>query len=168
MDKYAKLNEVFKNAFSQKTGAQLIVGTLKAITDNTCTVEINEGLQLTDVRLKIDVADSNNRLMIFPKVDSLVLMGSLTGDMKDLAIIKCEQIERIEYCQDGTIIKIDSTDGKVSIENESVSLKGLFQQLTDLLKQFKVFTPAGPSGAPLPDTILALTSFETSFKQLLK
>lgn len=168
MDKYAKFNEVFKNSFGNKAIDQLMVGEVLEITGDTCKVALNENLTLSDVRLKISIGDNTDCLVIYPKVNSLVLIGSLSGDLKDLVIIKCQQIERLEYQQDGLKLNIDSTDKKISVENDEVSLKGLFQDLTDLLKQFKVFTPAGPSGAPLPPTMFALNQFETNFKKLLK
>lgn len=168
MDKYAKLNEVFKNAFGNKAGMQIMAGAVVEITGDTCRVALNADLTLSDVRLKISIGDSGDFLVIYPVLNSLVLMGSLSGDLKDLAVIKCQNIERIEYQQDGLKLKIDSTDRKISVANDEVSLIGLFQGLTDLLKGFKVFTPAGPSGTPLPPTILALNEFETNFKKLLK
>jgi hypothetical protein len=63
---------------------------------------------------------------------------------------------------------IDSTDGKISISNNTVSVKDVFQQLTDLLKGFKVYTPAGPSGTALPDVVILINQFETAFKTILK
>ena len=78
------------------------------------------------------------------------------------------RMETAQDGQDGLEVLIDSTDKKVSIKNDQVSLLGILNDLATLLKQLKVYTPAGPSGTPLPDTIAAIQQLEVDYKQLIK
>lgn len=166
MDRYKKLIDVLQLA-TPKEVLPLLNAEVKEITGESCTVVV-DGLELTEVRLKATINGDSDGLLLIPKVGSMVLLGSLTGDLKDLAVLSIDQMEQLQYKQSGLSVVIDSTDKKVSIENDSTSLKALFQGLADLLKQFKVTTPSGPSTALLPDTMQAVIQFETDFKKLLK
>lgn len=165
MDKIAKLGEMLKGARLPVDGS-LIVGTVKSIEGDTCSVELNEDLLLTDVRLKVAIGDGEDKFIIFPAIDSLVLMGSLSGDLKELAVIKCEKIARIEYLQGDLQVIVDTETKKISVGNDEVNLKGLFAELKQLLSSFKVYTPGGPSGGPLPPTVAALQNFEQNVNKL--
>lgn len=167
MDKYAKLVNVLKEAVTKPQYVPVLMGEVKEVTGESCTVLIDD-LELTEVRLKATINESTNKILISPKLGSMVLIGSLTGDLKDLAVLRMDELEKIEYEQDGLKIAIDSTDKKIAIENEDISLLGLMEELISLLKAFKVFTPSGPSGAPLPFTLSKLDQFEKHVKQLLK
>lgn len=145
-----------------------ITGIVKAVENDYCTVELSGGFTVSDVKLKATISDGDNYIKVIPKVDSTVIMISLTGDKNNLAVIKVDEIEQVDYKQDGLEVLIGSTDGKVSVKNNSVSLVDVFADLAALLKQFKVHTPVGPSGTPLPDTIAAITQLEGKFNQLLK
>jgi len=137
------------------------------VADDTCSIELVSGLQIDDVKLKSSTG-SDNYLLLIPKLQTQVTVISYTGTVDNLTVIKIDEVEKIVYKQAGLDIEIDSTDNKIKIANDSVSLKDILDALTGLLKQFKVFTPVGPSGTPLPDTIVKITQVETKFNQLLK
>lgn len=167
MDKYAKFIETLKKGIAPDQQVLIIPAEVKQITGESCTVLYGE-LELSEVRLKATINGSSNKLMLLPKIGSMVLVGSLSGDLKDLAVLKIDELEKVEYEQDGLNIEIDSTSNKISVRNNAISLKDLFQELADLLKQFQVFTPVGPSGNPLPTTIQKIVAFENHYQQLLK
>jgi hypothetical protein len=166
-DTYKKLIDTLKMAVNGEAALPLVPMEVKEITGETCVV-IYGDLELTDVRLKATINNAANKVLLIPKVESFVLVGSLTGDLKDLAVLKVDELQKIQVLQDGCTIEFDFTTGKLEVSNKQVSLKGLFQSLVDLLKAFKVYTPSGPSGTALPNSITALNSFETDFKKLLK
>lgn len=161
-----ELIEILKKAILPKPQLPIITGKIKAVAGDSCTVVV-DGQDLTDVRLKATITGSEDKLLLTPKVGSLVLIGSLTGDLKDLCVLKIDELEKLEYKQDGLGIEIDSKTGKVSVKNSQVSLRDLFQTLKDLILQLKVTTPSGPSTNLLPDSIAALQQFEMKFNQLL-
>lgn len=144
-----------------------ITGEVVAVDGETCSVKI-AAMELSGVRLKAAVTGSADFLLITPKIGSVVILMSRTGDLSDLMVIQTDQVEKIEYAQNGLSLLIDSADSKVSIRNEAVSFIDLLSDLTSLLKQLQVPTPSGASGTPLPPTIAALNAFETKYKQLLK
>ena len=144
-----------------------ITATVVAVENDYCTVELKSGLHISDVKLKATIGN-DDYLKVIPKVGSTVVVISLTGDKNNLVLLKIDEAEKIEYKQSGLEVLIDSTDGKVSIKNSELSLIDVFSDLAALLKELKVYTPAGPSGTPLPDTIAAITELEAEFNQLLK
>lgn len=160
------------NALRDFVGAQLpsvSITTLEVISveGDTCTVDV-EGTPVPGVRLKA-TKGGNNKVLITPKLGSNVLVGSLSGDWKELAVLVVDEAEKIEIIQDNLTIEIDAVDGKISIKNKDVSLLSLLTSLTGLLKTgYKVYTPAGPSGGALPDTVANLNELETNIKKLLK
>jgi hypothetical protein len=167
MEKAEKVKRVLK----QLTGANPnlpIMGTVTELQEETCTLELDTGLSITDVRLKVSYGEAENYITHYPKIGSRAVALSISGDLSDLMLIKVDEIEKIEINQNGLVVLADSSDGKIQIKNKSQSLLDLFQLLTDTLKQLKVYTAAGASGTPLPDTQLKLNEFETGFKSLLK
>lgn len=165
-DKSAQL----KNNIRKIVGANSnlpIDGIVTKISGDTCSVKLTDGFEISDIRLKSS-ADGKDNLLIIPKIGSHVLMISTDGTIGNLTVIKCDIAEKIIFNENGLQVEIDSTSGKVKVKNDETSLKDLFQQLTDLLKTLKVFTPMGPSGTPLPDTITKISQFESDFKKILK
>ncbi len=166
MDKYAKFVHTLQKGIIPPKPLPIMVATVVSVQGESCTISI-DGLELTEVRLKSAIDDKEDRLLIVPKKDSKVLVGSLTGDFKDLCVLKIDEVESVEYNQDGLKFILDSKTKKITIENDQVNLKDILQELSDLLKEFKVNTPMGPSVSILPDTLTAIIQFETNFKKIL-
>ena len=166
MDKYKQLRRNLKEIANVDPNYP-IDGVVKSVEGDTCTVSLSDGFEVSDVRLKASV-DGNDHLLVFPKVGSTVLMISTDGTIDNLTVIKCDQASKFIFNENGLVIEIDSTDGKVMIKNNQTSLKDLFQKSSDIKKSIKVSTPMGPSGTPLPDVLQMIADFETEFKKLLK
>lgn len=143
-----------------------VTGKVKSVEGDSCTVELKNGLSVSDVKLKATIG-GKNYLIATPKIGTKVMMLSQNG-MDDFAVIKIDEIEKLEYMQEGLNVMIDSTDGKVSVKNEKTSLVTIMKDLAALLKQLTVSTPNGPSGTPLPPTVQAITKFEGNLEKLLK
>lgn len=166
MDSYARMADVFKQAFSGNKTLTMQVGTVKEVNGDVCSVDFG-GLVISDVRLKVQIGESVDRLVSIPAIGSLVLCGSLTGDYKDMIVLKAERVDKLQYDEGEMSIEIDSQGGKVKVTNGIVSLKDLFDDLKTIIEQLKVFTPAGPSQGVLPDSMLALTQLQTKINSLL-
>ncbi len=167
MDKVAEL----RNKMRQVVGANPnlpISGTVAEVTGETCTVQLLGGLKVTDVKLKSVVSEADQELLIVPADNSKVLLISADGTLRNLYVIKVDQVKQWILKTGSLQIQFDGSDNKVLVKNEQTGLYQLFELLVELLKQFKVYTPTGPSGTPLPDTILSIEVVETKFKQLLK
>lgn len=171
MSKYSEIKRLLKEIVGTASNLP-IMGEVVSVEGDSCTVKVGDSIEVPDVRLKASIDGSQNCLLLKPKKGTLVRMISLTGDLDDLAIIHIDEIESISYSLNGLEVLIDSTDKKVMIKNNQVSLVDVFSDLKTLLNSFKVIvpTPAGPapSISVEPSTVTNLTLFETKFKSLLK
>ena len=165
-DKIAQLKDNLRKIVKANPNLP-IDGIVTKISGDTCSVKLDGDFEISDIRLKA-TADGTDNLLIIPKIGTRVLMLSTDGTIGNLTVIKCDVAEKIFYNENGLLVEIDSTTGKVKLQNNETSIKTLFQQLVDLMKTLKVFTPVGPSGIPLPDSIVKIEKFETDFKTLLK
>lgn len=145
-----------------------ITATVVSIEGDTCTVKLLSELVLSDVRLTATSEDNEDYFRVIPKEESEVILMSQTGTLSGLFVVKVNQVKAIQYKQNGFEFSLDSTDKKLLLKNDSTSLHEIMSELTALLKGLKVFTPAGVSGIPIPDTITKITQVETKFKNLLK
>lgn len=167
MDKIAEIKKRIQEVVGANPNLP-ITATVVSVQEQTCTVRLHSGLELSDIRLKATVDEGKNYLLLKPKVESEVILLSQTGNLSGLMIIKINEVEQLEYKQDGLEFLMDSSDKKIKLKNENTSLFTLFNDLSVLLRGLKVYTATGPSGLPLPDTITKIDQFEQKFKQLLK
>lgn len=70
-------------------------GIVISVEGATCTVEFGSQ-QISGVRLRASLADVEEQLLVVPKDGSAVVVGSLSGDLSDLAVLVVDEAERIE------------------------------------------------------------------------
>lgn len=133
----------------------------------SCTVKIAGGLELSDVRLRATLATGDNQLLIIPKKGTKALILSVDGTLNDLTLIKCDEVEKIEYKQEDLEVVIDSVSKKVMIKNNQASLKGLFSTVHDFITNIKLSTPSGPTASVIYPDPVQLNDFQTAFNNLL-
>lgn len=167
MSDYSEIKELLRNIVGDMSNLP-ISGTITKVDGEVCTLKLPSGLEITDVRIRATIDGNSNFLKIIPKEGSKAVAMTMTGEEDDLILLRADEVEQIEYTQDGLIVLIDSTDGKVSIKNNSTDLLSILEDLSGIIKQLTVSTPNGPSGTPLPPTITSLTQWETQVKTLLK
>lgn len=165
-DKYKQLKENIRNLVNANPNYP-IDGIVKSVENDTCSVELASGLEISDVRLKA-TSDGTDSLLVVPAIGSYVLMISMDGTVDNMTVIKCDKADKLIYNNGGLHIEIEKESKKVLVKNDQVNLYTILSDLAALLKQLKVSTPMGPSGTPLPDSILAIEKFENDFKQILK
>lgn len=168
-----------------------------SVAESTCTVRLlASGLEVEDVRLVADV-DASDFFRLKPKPGSTVLVGCVENDVANLYVAQCAEVDVAEVVigellvtmEDGRLLAkaqncevevqtdkvtirqagttIELQGGRVKISNGTVSLKDLFSDLTTLLNTFIVLTPAGPSTALGPNSVVALAQLSVKFNQLL-
>lgn len=142
-------------------------GTVTATDGQTCTVMLDGGLEVSGVRLKATITESENYFLVTPAIGSDVLMMTDNGTVDSLTVVQFDDIGKIEIKYGGLTFLLDD-DKKVQIKNNDASLLDIFDSLATLLKQLKVSTAVGPSGIPLPDNITAIEQWQVDFKKLLK
>lgn len=166
MDRLKELKKNFRALVAANPNLP-IDAVVTAVDKDTCSVVLPSGLEVEDVRLN-SVADGETYIVVIPRIGSEVLLLSSDGTVDNFSVIKVNRASRVLYKDEGLEVELDGESQKVQIKNDSTSLKDLFQDLSTLLKNFKVFTPSGPSGTPLPTIITSLNNFEIKFKSLLK
>lgn len=70
-------------------------GIVTAVDGATCTVEF-ASQQVDGVRLRASLAEVETQMLVVPKIGSAVVVGSLSGDLSDLAVLVVDEAERIE------------------------------------------------------------------------
>jgi hypothetical protein len=152
----SEFDELFKQAVNisrkKKGKFTLTVGTVKAVENDTCTVDNYE-----DVRLNSIVEGLDSQFTIYPKVGSKVVIGRLENE-DNAFVIGVSEIEKViikigdqsfEF-QDGNVT-INMGDqffemkaGKFTIKNENVNLKSILNDGFEQLGKAIIMTPSGP------------------------
>lgn len=157
MDKQAKIVQALKNIGKPK-GDILLYAEVTAITGDTCTIKINE-FELSEVRLKATDNRIENKLLVTPKIGSMVIVGSNHGYLGDLVVLKVDDPEKILYKHEGLTVEIDGKTGNIVI-NEGKNggliiaptlqdeLKKMSQRLDSALSMLKDVTKCTLYPAP--------------------
>lgn len=167
-----KISEI-KKKLQEVVGANPnypIVATVIKVANETCTVKLVSGLVLSDVKLSTSITESTDYFLLEPVIGSNVLVLSGDGSLSNLYVLKVDQIEKFRFSQNGLKVEFDSSDKKIKIENDSVSLKDLFTDLANILTNLKVsvLAPNSPSGSITPDVVTLVNQFSTAINKLLK
>ena len=123
MDQYRQLRDSIASLIPQR--AAILQGIVKAVDGITCTVTVGN-IDIPGVRLRASELDNDQQLLITPKVGSPVILGSLSGDLTDLAVLQVDQAASIT-------INGGSLGGLINIAD-------LTQRLNDLVKAFNAHT----------------------------
>lgn len=169
MDKSAKIKKALREIVGAKPNLP-ISGTVTAIQNDTVSVKLVSGLVLDDVRLNATSSDENDFLLLTPAIGSEVLLLSVDGTLNNLVLVKMDKVQSFAFSKGSLKIEFDGTDQKVKIENDTLNLKDLFQNLATIISGLtvQVITEGAPSGVPLPATQSAISQFQTSINHLLK
>lgn len=149
MDKYAKLKELLRGicGYQESNQPLLFQAEVLKIQGDCCEINIG-GLHLSDVRLKA-VADGQTEgvMLIIPAVGSRVLVGSLTGDYRDLAVLNIERFEKL-------LLGGDEFGGMVKVPELVKKLNLLEKEINDFRTVVGGWVPAtGDGGGALKTTL---------------
>lgn len=140
---------------------------VKSIEGITCTVSIGD-MDISGVNLQATEAAPTDSYLVIPKIGSMVLVGSLTGDYTDLVVIKCDSVEKIELKKGTFSLIANGTSGKITVKSGNSNLATLLQDLCDMLQNLKVATPAGPSTNLMPDSLQAVITLKQKLQLLFE
>jgi beta-mannanase len=162
----SEFDELFKQAvnISRKNKGKftLTVGTVKAVENDTCTVDNYE-----DVRLNSIVESLNSQFTVYPKIGSKVVIGRLENE-DNAFVIGVSEIEKViikigdqlfEFKNGNVTIKMDNLlfemkAGKFTIQNESVNLKSILNDGFEQLGKAIIMTPSGPGKFSAADKLV--------------
>jgi len=142
MDRYSKLRDALRNV----SGMQIFITSarVKEITGETCTVTIGK-LDVSSVRLKATSVKSAGKLMITPRTGSVVLIGSLSGDLKDLAVLSVDEAEKVEISGD-IVFNEGKNDGMVLVKELVKKLNTLENDINLLKQVFRTWVAVSQDG----------------------
>lgn len=92
MDSYRQLAQHLSGLKTRK--ASLYQGFVKSVEGKTCTVQI-DGLDVPDVRLRASTTDEDSELILVPAVGSAVIVGALSDDFGQLALLSMDKVDTI-------------------------------------------------------------------------
>lgn len=107
-------------------------GIVVSVEDTTCTVRFGN-MNVSGVRLRASEASDDAQLLIVPRKDSAVIVGSLSGDLSQLAVLSVDAVERIE-------INGGKLGGLINIED-------LTRKINELVDAFNQHTHTIATGA---------------------
>ena len=114
MDNYKRLINNLKEAagITQLTIYQGIVTKTDGV---TCTCRFDD-LEVSDIRLRASLSDKDKQMLVVPKVNSAVIIGSLSGDLSQAVVLQVDEIERIEINGGklGGLINIEDLTAKIN------------------------------------------------------
>lgn len=107
---------------------QTFIATVTAINseDFTIKVEDSDGLDFPDVRLSSVINESPEKVILFPRVGSSVLVGQIGDDENTLFTVAFSEVERIEGLIGTTSFKIDAEG--CQINRNGKNLKQVLKQ----------------------------------------
>lgn len=127
MDKFRELAERLKG-LNPKSGA-IFQGIVLSIDGCLCTVRIGE-IDIPDVRIRAsETAKDSTQMLVCPKIGSAVILGSLSGDYADLAILSVDEVDHITInggSKGGLINITDLVNRLNTIERDINTLKTVF------------------------------------------
>lgn len=126
---------------------------------------INDGsLEYTDVRLSSIIDENQNKIYLFPKVGSSVLVSKINNDIHALYIEAYSEIEEYYLKIDDSEFNVDQSGILIKKGDENLQL--LMLDLIKAIKQMKFTTNTGSTIKLV--NILDFENLEPRFKHLLK
>src|SRR5690625_481321 len=89
----------------------ILSGTVVSTQTDTCTVKVDD-IELSDVKLKATANDVQTLLLI-PTIGTNVMMISTDGSIDNLAVIKCDQIDKVIAKNGDFEMEIDLKSSKI-------------------------------------------------------
>lgn len=90
-------------------------GIVASVEGVTCTVTFGSQ-DVSGVRLRASEAENDSQILLVPRVGTAVIVGSLSGDLSQLAVLSVDAVERIEINGGrlGGLINIEALTNKIN------------------------------------------------------
>lgn len=129
MDGYRKLQDNMRAAM-ERSRIAIYQGIVRSVEGVTCTVTFG-ALDVSGVRLRASEAENGAQLLVVPKAGTAVIVGSLSGDLTQLAVLAVDQAESI-------MVNGGKLGGLVNVAE-------LTDKLNELVQSFNEHTHTCPS-----------------------
>lgn len=90
-------------------------GIVVSVEGITCTVRFGS-MDVKGIKLRASEASDNAQLLIVPRVNTAVIVGSLSGDLSNLVVLSVDAVDRIEINGGklGGLINIEALTNKIN------------------------------------------------------
>lgn len=116
----------------------LYQGVVTALSDITCEVSI-DGLSIPDVRLRASTEVDGAQIIVRPAVGSVVIVGSLTGDLDHLVVLSMDQAEEV-------VINGGKLGGLIKVQELTKKINTLEREINDIKQVLSNWTPVPNDG----------------------
>ena len=115
MNEYSRLKDYLKGM----NGSQIAVyqGIVKKVDGVLCEVQVGN-ITVPDVRLRASELEDDGHMLIVPKTGTAVIIGSLSGDLSQLAVLQVDHVESI-------VVNGGKLGGLVNIETLTAKINSL-------------------------------------------
>lgn len=132
MDDYRELKDRLKALGDRSRIVTIWQGKVNSVSGMVCEVQIGS-IAVPGVRLKASELESENVMVVVPKVGTAVTIGSLSGDLSQLVVLKVDEAESV-------IVNGGKLGGLINIDV-------LTQKINELISTFNSHTHVCPNGA---------------------
>lgn len=148
MDTYSEIAQAIKNISGGGNTAPLFTAEVVSVDGETCTVKVGE-LELPDVLLTPADEGADGKLVITPKVGSMVTIADLSGgQLRQMAVVHWGEVEKITCSCEQIELNGGENGGLVNIESLQNNLDAL-KRYVEAMKNAIAngFTSVGVSSA---------------------
>ena len=137
MDPYRELRETLSRIAGGRS-TTLYQGVVTHVSDLTCEVSI-DGLSVPDVRLRASTQVDGAQLLLRPAVGSVVIVGTLTGDLDHLVVLSMDQAKEV-------VINGGELGGLIKVEELTSRFNALEHDVNQLKQILSAWTPIPNDG----------------------
>lgn len=146
MSKVRQIKESLRT-IAQSKSAQVFNATVKSVEDDTCTVEFGKST-FTGIKLTSTVDASTSKLLVTPKLGSLVTIVDSSGEYRDLQVLRFSDIESIKLDAEEIVINQGDNGGLILIEKLVEKINRLESKLKSHQHAYIPY-PGGVAGTPV-------------------
>lgn len=157
-DEFDDIKKLFEQASKRFGPTVVLPATVQSVNDDhTCVCEFSEGAVVDDVRLKSVVKDGNH-FIVFPAVNSTVLVGAIENS-REYVVLSVDEVNKV-VGKFGTLdFELDATG--LSLKKGVYDFKEAMVKLVQSVQQIVVVHGNNPNYVKLSEALLA-------FQNLLK
>lgn len=144
-----EVKKVIEQAMAKGIVSLVQVGSVTSVSESDCSCEIKllNGIDLFDVNLK-SIIDNDNGLVLFPKVNSKVLVCLIDNNPKNAFVVAFDELEKVTMKVESFIINDGDNKGLVKLTKLVEKVNALENLLNNVLTTLKATTiPLAPSGS---------------------
>lgn len=139
-------------------------GIVSKVDGSSCAIRFGRQ-EITDVRLRASLSKNDKQILIVPREGTAVVVGSLSGDLSELVVLKVDEIESIEVNGGklGGLINIEDLTKKLNnLVNEVNALKNKFNTHTHTVATTGTSAAQSGTAAPVTSPASAASKFDKS------